>query len=250
MKIITIIIITLFNFNLQAQIKGKLTYKIIKNDKKIGLRESESIIYFNGKSSIEFPFKKTLEEMKFKREENHDYTIASNIKPSFIYKNFSRRNIFFDGIVGFKPYLASDSIPNFKWKITKERGKVLNYSCTKAVAKFRGRTYTAWYTDEISIRNGPWKFCDLPGLIIKVNDEQGIFTYILSGIDIKSKYDESIISVPKAYEKDKVISYSEYVLRSKKKALDFLKLSKVTQTSADGSSGSVTIYQAEEMEKF
>lgn len=35
---------------------------------------------------------------------------------------------------------------------------------------FRGRTWTAWYAEQIPIDAGPWKLHGLPGLILKSTD--------------------------------------------------------------------------------
>jgi GLPGLI family protein len=235
---------------LWSQEKGFLTYRLTKNDERFGKREFQYVIYFNNKSSVEFPVKKTLEELKLKNDENHDYVILNDKKPSFIYKNFSNKNLYFNGMVGFKPYLTNDTLSNFKWKITKEKATMLNYNCTKATTNFRDRNYVAWYTEDVAIQNGPWKFCGLPGLIIKVEDDKQMFSYQLVGIDLKVKFDEQIISIPKAYIRDKPISYHEYMGLYEKKIMENIKLSKVVQRGKDGSYGTVTIIQAEMMEKF
>lgn len=46
--------------------------------------------------------------------------------------------------------------------------KIGGYICTKAIARFRGRNYIAWFTPQIPLPYGPWKLIGLPGLILKV----------------------------------------------------------------------------------
>jgi len=53
----------------------------------------------------------------------------------------------------------------------------------KAETKFRGRNYIAWYTSEISISDGPYKFKGLPGLIIKLYDSRKEINYTLIGLE-------------------------------------------------------------------
>ncbi|MBR8703000.1 GLPGLI family protein [Porphyromonas levii] len=67
--------------------------------------------------------------------------------------------------------------PNFNWQITAESKELLGYPCQKATCRFRGRNYEAWFTMQLPLNNGPWKFRNLPGLILKVSDEKGDFIF-------------------------------------------------------------------------
>jgi GLPGLI family protein len=69
---------------------------------------------------------------------------------------------------------------NFKWRILKDTLTIDTYKCNKATTNFAGRNYIAWFSREIPISNGPYKFTGLPGLIIKIYDvkKQHIFELI------------------------------------------------------------------------
>ena len=58
----------------------------------------------------------------------------------------------------------------------------MGYPCQKATATFRGRDYEAWFTPEIPVNDGPWKFFGLPGLILKVTDAENIFSFVCVGL--------------------------------------------------------------------
>lgn len=58
----------------------------------------------------------------------------------------------------------------FDWKLTNEFSKILNYEVQKATTEYGGRKWTAWFTKEIPIPDGPYKFKNLPGLIVKIED--------------------------------------------------------------------------------
>jgi len=77
----------------------------------------------------------------------------------------------------------SESIPVQNWAVSDETQTVAGYSCQKATCKFRGREYTAWFTTDIPINNGPWKFGGLPGLILKAYDKDKLFTFECVGIE-------------------------------------------------------------------
>jgi len=73
----------------------------------------------------------------------------------------------------FEDYvLTTEKTPEIKWAILPEYKQINQYKCQKATAHFRGRDYTAWFTKEIPILDGPWKFCTLPGLVMDIQDAQ------------------------------------------------------------------------------
>jgi GLPGLI family protein len=80
-------------------------------------------------------------------------------------------------------YLDEEQIINFEvfpkmeWDIIPEIKKIDTYTCNKAEIVFRGRKYTAWFTTEVPIQLGPWKFNGLPGAILEVYDETKTFAW-------------------------------------------------------------------------
>ena len=58
-----------------------------------------------------------------------------------------------------------------EWKILPETETVATFKAQKAEAKMFGRIWTAWFTNEIPIQDGPYKFRGLPGLIVKLQDK-------------------------------------------------------------------------------
>lgn len=69
-------------------------------------------------------------------------------------------------------YQYSEPIPDINWTLSDETEEVMGYDCHKAIAKWRGRNWIAWYSD-IPVDAGPWKFQGLPGLILKLEDSNG-----------------------------------------------------------------------------
>ena len=59
-----------------------------------------------------------------------------------------------------------------KWNILPNKEKIGEYNTQKATASFGGREWTAWFTTDIPIQDGPYKFSGLPGLVVKVEDAQ------------------------------------------------------------------------------
>lgn len=71
----------------------------------------------------------------------------------------------------------TEILPLFNWQIGTETATVCGYECFNATCYWRGRDFTAWFTPDIPVEYGPWKFGGLPGLIMKVSDDDGIYVF-------------------------------------------------------------------------
>lgn len=83
-------------------------------------------------------------------------------------------------------YLVTEALPKLEWDLSHaDTLKIGTYMCNKATTSFRGRNYIAWYTNDIAITFGPWKFHGLPGLILDMYDETHKFEWIVTKISKK-----------------------------------------------------------------
>lgn len=78
-------------------------------------------------------------------------------------------------LIGYKEYLK------FDWTITQDTAKIGDYICQKATVKYGGREWSAWFSNDIPINDGPYKFYGLPGLIIKIEDKDKNYSWKLVG---------------------------------------------------------------------
>ena len=86
----------------------------------------------------------------------------------YLYRNLSQGKISVYTTVWASHYLIEEDFPVIDWTICEDSTmQVLGYDCHKATAKFRGRTWTVWYSEDIPLSIGPWKLGGLPGLILK-----------------------------------------------------------------------------------
>lgn len=71
----------------------------------------------------------------------------------------------------------------FNWQIGTETAVIQGKKCQLATVEYKGRKYNAWFTNEIPISDGPYKFVGLPGLIIKIEDTKKQHIWELKGIE-------------------------------------------------------------------
>lgn len=124
------------------------------------------------KGSHSFPFPE--EEWKF---------------PSLIIKDFKNQTTTAEQEIFDKIYSTKYSCKP-RWNILKEKDKIFDYKVQKAETDFGGRKWYAWFTTEIPINDGPYKFYGLPGLILKINDSEEYFIFEIKGLT-KEKSDIS-----------------------------------------------------------
>jgi len=106
--------------------------------------------------SISFPFLQTLSR-KTGGDKNSNYFLSSAL------------------------YFSFPTEDKIEWKITPQTDTLLGYSVQKAVSRWQDRSWIAWFTTEIPLPEGPYKFNGLPGLVVNVQDTKNNFKYELIG---------------------------------------------------------------------
>lgn len=106
----------------------------------------------------------------------------NNLTSKFYY--FDNENLFFRDNYYDELLLVKEAEPTQKWTLLNESKDISGFSVHKATTQYRGRKYTAWYTPEIPLPYGPWKFNGLPGLILEVYDQDKIFYLSAKRINI------------------------------------------------------------------
>tara|TARA_R110001606_G_C15283445_1_gene640795 strand:- start:33 stop:797 length:765 start_codon:yes stop_codon:yes gene_type:complete len=110
-----------------------------------------------------------------------------------------------------KTYFVKDEFLNLDWKlIPNENLTISGYKCNKAILNFRGRDYVAYYTTEIPISFGPWKFKNLPGLILYIYSETGSINFSWKAQKIIYPYADFKKSI-QWNDAEKTITLKDYV---------------------------------------
>ncbi|MDE5487450.1 GLPGLI family protein [Elizabethkingia meningoseptica] len=124
-----------------------------------------------------------------------------------ILKTYPEFKIIQETNIGLKAFKVSDD-RKIKWEIHPDQEKIGTYNTQKATTDFAGRKWIAWFTTEIPIQDGPYKFHGLPGLIIKLEDASQSHTFELKGI---SRFITPIGENKQFLRKTISISYQQYV---------------------------------------
>lgn len=109
------------------------------------------------------------------------------------------------------------------WELKPEKKYISTYLCRKATLKYKGRTWRAWYTQDLPIQAGPYIFRNLPGLIVYMEDFTGSYKFSLRSV--KKRYDtfddfdnmyENALTVPQKQLQQVYLNYYSDPLREMK----------------------------------
>jgi GLPGLI family protein len=186
----------------------------------VGKSEIVPMHYFKRKSIF----------MKAPQEESVDYNsddinnLSIAINSESIYKQFYFIDREAKMILAQEPLLdevfnVEEGIPQFEWRITGKQKITAENNCYEATTSFRGRSYSVWFTPDIPLDVGPWKFSGLPGAILQVNDKEGRYNWYCKSISSLSTENKALIQAP---ENKDTYSFSEFQILAQEKVLAYL----------------------------
>lgn len=126
-----------------------------------------------------------MEAASFKKDpKEHDRTALerSGRYGSFIYKNYPEGKVTETAYFEMQDWRYEEEWEKPEWEISDESKEIIGYQCFKATTDYRGRRWTAWFTPEIPVQDGPWKLCGLPGLILEASDNHNEFHFLANGL--------------------------------------------------------------------
>lgn len=104
-----------------------------------------------------------------------------------IFKEPAQGLVFYHDNIGSVDYQYQENTSLFNWKITLAKKMVSGYECQQAFTTFGGRTWEAWFTRDIPVSEGPYKFYGLPGLILRVRDMHNNYVFELLSFESSPK---------------------------------------------------------------
>nr|WP_264554494.1 GLPGLI family protein [Flavobacterium sp. N1861] len=137
---------------------------------------------------------------------------STNDAGNQVYFNRAKDSIW-SYIKNMKGMYVAEKNTGFNWKLEKGQKEIGSYTCNKATTTYKGRTYTAWYTLEIPLSYGPWKFNGLPGLILEAYDTEYKIYYFFKNIEYPLKKEIKIDFIKESIEEPfiKWYSYKQYL---------------------------------------
>ncbi|MFV0181143.1 GLPGLI family protein [Empedobacter falsenii] len=144
---------------------------------------------------------------KFGRTDN-------NIK---LFYNNSNKNYLNQTNIALLKINLEDYLPEIYWDLHNDEKVIKGYKVKKATTNLFGRNWEAWYTEDIPVSYGPYKFNGLPGLILDIKDSEDFFHFEFISF-AKSKS-----SIPKAFDSGRVkmtrIEFMDYIKKYKENPL-------------------------------
>lgn len=96
------------------------------------------------------------------------------------------------------------------WKLINESKMIKSFNCKKAEVNYKGRNWIAWYSTDIPLTYGPYKFTGLPGLIIQISDQNGDYDFELVKSVSSDKLKGKVVKISKRrYENAKETSIAD-----------------------------------------
>lgn len=200
----------------QSSQKGIAMYEYQITNEKLLIKEAalefdadETLFTYNRTEPTQNPINEGITES----DNKINVSISNSDNQGFAtYRNFTKKEIINRSPkVGklFEAFTYDDEWIFFNWEIKNQFKKIGQFNAQKAIGRFRGRTYIAWFTEEIPLPYGPWKLFGLPGLIIEAEDDEQMFKARLLSIKYPCGCDIAI-EKPTAGENKTLRQYVEF----------------------------------------
>jgi GLPGLI family protein len=195
-KLIILLVLSFANFQAESQNNNTFTanYEVIyrlehsSDSTNIKDKSVEDFHLFIGDNKSKFISKnqRIRDSIVTKMEENFNGSInfANKNMPKtkfneIIFKDYKNNKLKIVDRIGSDEFLYSEVIQPYTWEIKQDKKVINDFKVQKAVTKFGGREFIAWFTEEIAIPQGPYKFEGLPGLIVQISDTENHYNYQL-----------------------------------------------------------------------
>ena len=232
-----------------AQVVVRSTVTSSRKGESISIDKAKYRVTYTGKmvrDTLNTPYKYIESEMRLDVGDNvtHFYDRTKEIRDSIIHDGVMKGNYDFQNLpkgggiqwqyyrnypeqgkstfletVLTNDYQCIEAVEIPDWHIQPDSAAtIMGYGCRLAVARFKGRTWYAWYAEDLPLSEGPWKLCGLPGLILKAYDQNR--QYVFDGIGLANANGTADITFDKTARE----TISQKDLREAKEKMDLTSL--------------------------
>jgi len=86
-----------------------------------------------------------------------------------------------------KKFNVEEDLMSFSiWVMGEKQKEILGYKCQNATIIYKEREWEVYFTNQIPVQFGPWKFSGLSGLILEAKSLDGIYNYTATKINFES----------------------------------------------------------------
>jgi GLPGLI family protein len=219
MKAPQLFLTLLFGISLFAQNntnKNRYQYSLILNtDTKIDmvLDINNDTSYFAEKLFISY--QNNLLHASQEKDKKISFELLKNAAKQYnrsnyiVIKTTSKENITFEKFKNQK-FQITENRDDLKWNIDDTLFNWNNFNVKKATTVCDGRFWTVYFTKDINVESGPYKFNNLPGFVVKAWDKTNQFDFEYQGV---AKIDAEPIYVYKPEVYDKISLHEKKVLK-------------------------------------
>lgn len=115
-----------------------------------------------------------------------------------------KRNVFYYNRVGSEFVKTVEPLNTIVWDTSSEISDYEGMKVQKATTNLAGRSWTVWFTQDIPLIEGPYKFKNLPGFVVKAESADGDYLFEFA----KSEKTQTVLKYHN-YETATVVKESE-----------------------------------------
>lgn len=204
-----IVIIVILTFFCQKTIAQNITFVYeVKSKPSTGKATEQKDIYYLDVLGLQSAFRSHKNRTSDSLVAHTGYGLGSNtdvFDQLYLKKNLANKEA---GKIVTSP-LSRDQFEltideRLVWAIHAEKTTISQYACQKATVSYGGRSWTAWFTAEIPLQEGPYVFHGLPGLIVKISDDTASYDFTL--VQVKTSNQNNMFALRKGHK----ISWADF----------------------------------------
>ncbi len=187
MKNYTLLLLILFTILSKAQTHRFIyEYQFKPNSESKEYRKANMALDINPTDVKFYDYEGILND-SINKKGGHNYNW--NQTPAIKRNKNSYQNTNYEMMMDYFSYQTTDKMD---WKLQNETKTSGQYTLQKATTNFGGREWTAWFSKDINISEGPYKFRGLPGLIFELSDSKDNFIFkLVKSQKLEKTYDTS-----------------------------------------------------------